>query len=80
MSKVIEATSTITTKGQTTVPKAVRQMLGIGYGGKLVYRIEDGCVTLNNLKSGSLGRAQPARSARPGIVPCSVPKKRFGAI
>ncbi len=31
MSKVIEVISTITIKGQTTVPKVVRQMLGIGY-------------------------------------------------
>lgn len=44
----IEEVSTITAKGQTTVPKAVRQALGVGYGGKIVFRIEDGRVTISN--------------------------------
>lgn len=44
----IEETSTITAKGQTTVPKAVRQALGVAYGGKIVFRIEDGRVTVAN--------------------------------
>jgi antitoxin PrlF len=48
MATVIEKASTITAKGQTTVPKAVRQALGVDYGGKIVYRIEDGRVTVNN--------------------------------
>ncbi|MBV9220806.1 MAG: type II toxin-antitoxin system PrlF family antitoxin [Methylobacteriaceae bacterium] len=45
---VIEEISTITAKGQTTVPKAVRQTLGIDCGGKIAYRIEDGRVTVHN--------------------------------
>jgi antitoxin PrlF len=45
---IIEETSTITAKGQTTVPKAVRQALGIDCGGKIAYRIEDGQVTVHN--------------------------------
>ena len=32
---VVEEVCTITVKGQTTVPKAVRQALGVGYGGAL---------------------------------------------
>ena len=48
MSTLIEKTSTITAKGQTTVPKAVRQALGVGLGGKITYRIEDGLVTVHN--------------------------------
>ena len=48
MTIVIEEASTITAKGQTTVPKAVRQALGVDYGGKIVYRIEDGRVTVHN--------------------------------
>jgi antitoxin PrlF len=44
----IEESSTITAKGQTTVPKAVRQALAVDYGGKIVYRIEDGRVTVHN--------------------------------
>jgi antitoxin PrlF len=48
MRPVIEETSTITAKGQTTVPKAVRQTLGVDCGGKITYRIEDGQVTVHN--------------------------------
>lgn len=39
---MIEAVCTITTKGQTTVPKAVRQALGVGYGGRIAFRVEEG--------------------------------------
>jgi antitoxin PrlF len=46
MARVIEETSTITAKGQTTVPKAVRQALGVDCGGKIAFRIEDGEVTV----------------------------------
>jgi antitoxin PrlF len=49
---IIEETSTITAKGQTTVPKAVRQALGIDCGGKIAYRIEDGQVTVHNPEAG----------------------------
>ncbi len=48
MAPRIEETSTITAKGQTTVPKAVRQALGVGYGGKIVFRVENGRVTVSN--------------------------------
>jgi len=48
MAPVIEETSTITAKGQTTVPKAIRQALGVDYGGKIAYRIENGRVTVHN--------------------------------
>jgi antitoxin PrlF len=48
MAAIIEETSTITAKGQTTVPKAVRQALEVDCGGKIAYRIEDGRVTIHN--------------------------------
>ena len=48
MAAIIEQTSTITAKGQTTVPKAVRQALGVDYGGKMAYRIEEGRVTVHD--------------------------------
>ena len=48
MATRIEETSTITAKGQTTVPKTVRQALGVGYGGKIVFRVENGRVTVSN--------------------------------
>ena len=42
MPTTLEEMSTITAKGQTTIPKVVRQILGIDTGGKIVFRIEDG--------------------------------------
>lgn len=44
---LIEEVCTITAKGQTTVPKAVRQALGIDYGGRIAFRIENGAVTVH---------------------------------
>jgi antitoxin PrlF len=48
MTTRIEETSTITAKGQTTVPKTVRQALGVDCGGKIVFRVENGRVTISN--------------------------------
>jgi antitoxin PrlF len=42
----IEEFSTITAKGQTTIPKAVRQALGVDYGGKIAFRVDKRGVTL----------------------------------
>lgn len=42
----MEEVCTITAKGQTTVPKAVRQALGVGYGGRIAFRVQDGVVTV----------------------------------
>ena len=36
----IEEISTITAKGQTTVPKSVRQALGVDYGGRIAFRVD----------------------------------------
>jgi len=44
----IEETSTITAKGQTTVPKAVRRALGVDCGGKIVFCVENGRVIVRN--------------------------------
>ena len=46
---VVEEVCTITAKGQTTVPKAVRQALGVGYGGRIAFRVEGGAVTVRAL-------------------------------
>lgn len=46
---VVEEVCTITAKGQTTVPKSVRQALGVGYGGRIAFRLEDGTVTVHAL-------------------------------
>ncbi|HYU25135.1 MAG TPA: type II toxin-antitoxin system PrlF family antitoxin [Thermoanaerobaculia bacterium] len=39
-------TSTLTTKGQTTVPKEVREALAVGPGDKLSWRISGGSVAV----------------------------------
>jgi antitoxin PrlF len=43
----IEEVCTITAKGQTTVPKSIRQALGVGYGGRIAFRVEDGAVSVH---------------------------------
>jgi antitoxin PrlF len=43
----IEVVCTITAKGQTTVPKAIRQALGVGFGGHIAFRVEDGTVSVH---------------------------------
>lgn len=42
-----EDVCTITAKGQTTVPKAIRQALGVDYGGRIAFRVDDRGVTLH---------------------------------
>ena len=44
---VIEDVCTITAKGQATVPKAIRQALGVSYGGRIRFRVEDGVVSVH---------------------------------
>ena len=39
---LIEEKSTLTAKGQTTVPKAVRQALGVRSGDRLAFRVDEG--------------------------------------
>jgi antitoxin PrlF len=48
MAAVAEIESTITERGQTTVPSSVRRFLGVGKPGTLVWRLgSDGSVTVN---------------------------------
>ena len=44
---VIEEVCTITAKGQTTVPKAIRKALGVGSGSRIAFRVMDGVVSLH---------------------------------
>lgn len=37
MGALLKEESTITAKGQTTVPKSVRQALGVDYGGRIAF-------------------------------------------
>lgn len=41
MPALLEEISTITAKGQTTIPKSVRQALGVDYGGKVAFRVDE---------------------------------------
>lgn len=41
MAALLKEESTITAKGQTTVPKAVRQALGVDYGGRIAFVVDD---------------------------------------
>ncbi|MEH3117902.1 MAG: type II toxin-antitoxin system PrlF family antitoxin [Methylorubrum populi] len=38
--------SKITAKGQTTIPKSVRQALGVSYGGEIAYLVDERGVSL----------------------------------
>lgn len=42
----LEEISTITAKGQTTIPKSIRRALGVDYGGRITFRVDDHGVTL----------------------------------
>jgi antitoxin PrlF len=41
MAALLEETSTVTAKGQTTIPKSVRQALGVEHGDRIVFRIDE---------------------------------------
>jgi len=47
MPALLEEVSTITAKGQTTVPKAIRQALGVDYGGRIAFRVDENGVTVH---------------------------------
>lgn len=41
MAALLKEESTITAKGQTTIPKVVRQALGVDYGGRIAFFIDN---------------------------------------
>jgi len=51
MSAILEEISTITAKGQTTVPKSVRIALGVDYGGKIAFRVDEHGVSVHRAES-----------------------------
>ena len=88
---VVEEACTITAKGQTTVPKVVRQALGVGYGGRIAFRVEGGAVTVRALAPEAAegeGAEDPALAPflpgakvsprRPGHRPVSTQSTRMG--
>jgi len=46
----LEETSTITAKGQTTIPRSVRRALGVDYGGRIAFRVDEQGVTLHRVE------------------------------
>jgi antitoxin PrlF len=42
MGVLVRERSKITSKGQTTIPKSVRQALGVNYGGEITYVVDEG--------------------------------------
>lgn len=59
MAAAYDEYSTLTQKGQTTIPKSVRNALGLSSGDKLRFDIKEGIVTLS--------RAEPAGHEDPSI-------------
>ena len=58
-------TSTLTSKGQTTIPQIVRQTLGVTDHDRLVYELTEGKVVLKPLKGSLLhlrGTVRPKRT------------------
>jgi antitoxin PrlF len=54
----------VTAKGQVTIPKAIRELLGIEPGSKVTFTLaEDGRVTLSKCDEHPASRAQPSRFA-----------------
>lgn len=47
---VIEEFSTLTAKGQTTVPKPVRNALGLSEGDQIAFRVDKGTVTVRRVE------------------------------
>lgn len=47
MPAVLERVGTITEKGQITVPKPVRDALGVSYGGRVVFRVDEHGVSVH---------------------------------
>jgi len=41
MASLLKKISTITEKGQTTIPKPVREALGVDYGGRIAFYIDE---------------------------------------
>ncbi len=51
MAGIVRERSRITAKGQTTVPKSVRQALGVSYGGEIAYAIDERGVSLSRIEA-----------------------------
>ena len=75
---VVEEHCTITAKGQTTVPKAVRQALGVGYGGRIAFRVEGRRVTVHALPEDD--SADPALAPFLALLEADITCRPAGAV
>lgn len=81
MSPVLERIATITEKGQTTVPKPVREALGVRSGDRIVFRIEGGGVSIHRAENddqdpaleGFLALLAEDIASRPGALAAMTP-------
>jgi antitoxin PrlF len=64
---VTQEVCTIIAKGQTTVPKVIRQALGVSYGDRITFRVQDGVVSVH-------AAAEP--EADPVLAPFLAPLER----
>ena len=51
VASIVQERSKITAKGQTTVPKAVRQALGVSYGGEIAFVVDERGVSVQRVES-----------------------------
>lgn len=61
--------ATLTSKGQITIPRDVREQLGLNTGDKLLFEVEEGAIRLRVLKASSLEDLKgslPAKRHYPG--------------
>ena len=76
---VVEEVCTITAKGQTTVPRAVRQALGVGYGGRIAFRVKQGRVTVHALPAEEEG-TDPALEPFLALLEADLAARPAGAV
>ena len=75
---IVEEFCTITAKGQTTVPKAVRQALGVGYGGRIAFRVEGHSVTVHALPENDT--SDPALAPFLALLEADMVRRPAGAV
>jgi antitoxin PrlF len=75
---VVEEYCTITAKGQTTVPRAVRQALGVGYGGRIAFRVEGRSVTVHALSEDDA--ADPALAPFLALLEADIARRPASAV
>ncbi len=65
----IHAVATLTSKGQLTVPKSIRQALGVGTGGKVAFDLRGDEVVVTRAED---EQADPAISAFLGLLEADI--------